>query len=53
VFGVRSSLIADWIEHAPGLAPDGTRSEVPFWTLDFDFVLNPDKSSQQPIKEHQ
>jgi len=41
VFGVRSSLIADWIEHPPGTAPDGTRSEVPFYTLDFDFVLNP------------
>jgi len=41
VFGVRSSLIADWIEHPPGTAPDGTYSEVPFYTLDFDFVLNP------------
>src|SRR5205814_4048645 len=30
VFGVRSSLIADWIEHAPGIAPDGTHSDVPF-----------------------
>jgi len=44
VFGVRSSLIADWVEHPPGIAPDGTRSEVPFYTLDFDFVLNPDAS---------
>jgi len=41
VFGVRSSLIADWIEHPPGPAPDGSRSEVPFYTLDFRFVLNP------------
>lgn len=41
VFGVRSSLIADWIEHAPGETPDGARSDVPFYTLDFDFVLNP------------
>jgi hydroxyquinol 1,2-dioxygenase len=41
VFGVRSSLIADWIEHPPGVAPDGTRSDVPFYTLDFHFVLNP------------
>lgn len=44
VFGVRSSLVADWIEHAPGIAPDGTRSEVPFYTLDFRFVLNPAQS---------
>ncbi len=41
VFGVRSSLIADWIEHAPGTTPDGGNSTVPFYTLDFRFVLNP------------
>ncbi|MDQ0569042.1 hydroxyquinol 1,2-dioxygenase [Variovorax paradoxus] len=40
VFGVRSSLIADWKRHEPGIAPDGTRVEVPFYTLDYDFVLN-------------
>jgi len=39
VFGVRSSLIADWVRHEPGTTPDGTRSAVPFFTLDFDFVL--------------
>jgi len=41
VFGVRSSLVADWLRHEPGPAPDGTQSGVPFYTLDFDFVLNP------------
>ncbi|MDM0066980.1 intradiol ring-cleavage dioxygenase [Variovorax sp. J31P207] len=40
VFGVRSSLIADWKRHNPGPAPDGTRCDVPFYTLDYDFVLN-------------
>ncbi|RKP57763.1 intradiol ring-cleavage dioxygenase [Pararobbsia silviterrae] len=40
VFGVRSTLIADWIEHAPGTAPDGTRFDAPWYSLDFDFVLN-------------
>jgi hydroxyquinol 1,2-dioxygenase len=40
VFGVRSSLVADWVRHAPGLAPDGQPSAVPFTTLDFVFVLN-------------
>jgi hydroxyquinol 1,2-dioxygenase len=40
VFGVRSTLIADWIEHAPGVAPDGTKMDVPFYTLNYDFVLN-------------
>jgi len=41
VFGVRSSLIGDWVRHQAGSAPDGTCLDVPFFTLDFDFVLNP------------
>lgn len=41
VFGVRSSLITNWIEHDAGVAPDGTRMEKPFYTLAYDFVLNP------------
>lgn len=40
VFGVRSSLIADWVRHAPGPTPDGDASTLPFTTLEFDFVLN-------------
>lgn len=43
VFGVRSSLVADWEPHAPGRMPDGHLSEVPFHTLSYDFVLNPAK----------
>jgi hydroxyquinol 1,2-dioxygenase len=45
VFGVRSSLLAPWIEHAPGITPDGATSTVPFYTLHFDFVLNPTGTS--------
>jgi len=41
VFGVRSSLIADWVRHEPGPAPDGTTMKTPFYTLNYDFVLNP------------
>ncbi|CAB3708752.1 intradiol ring-cleavage dioxygenase [Paraburkholderia rhynchosiae] len=41
VFGVRSSLIADWQQHDAGIAPDGTKIDVPYSTLDFTFVLNP------------
>jgi hydroxyquinol 1,2-dioxygenase len=41
VFGVRSSLLADWIRHEPGTAPDGTRRDAPWYSLEFDFVLNP------------
>jgi hydroxyquinol 1,2-dioxygenase len=41
VFGVRPSLVADWIRHEPGVAPDGSRRDAPYWTLDFDFNLEP------------
>jgi hydroxyquinol 1,2-dioxygenase len=40
VFGVRSTLIAPWVRHEPGTAPDGSAMTVPFYTLDYDFVLN-------------
>lgn len=40
VFGVRRSLVADWVRHPAGPAPDGSTLAVPFHTLDFDFVLN-------------
>ncbi len=40
VFGVRSSLVAQWIRHDEGTAPDGKRMNTPFSTLEFDFVLN-------------
>jgi hydroxyquinol 1,2-dioxygenase len=40
VFGVRSSLVAQWKHHEAGTAPDGTSMTTPFSTLEFDFVLN-------------
>ncbi|MEN3291410.1 MAG: hydroxyquinol 1,2-dioxygenase [Burkholderiales bacterium] len=46
VFGVRSTLVADWLRHESGPAPDGTRSNTPFYTLDFDFVLNPEPAAR-------
>src|SRR4051794_4898991 len=39
VFGVRSRLIGPFERHEPGAAPDGTRLDVSFWTMDYDFVL--------------
>lgn len=40
VFGVRASLVANWVRHDRGRTPDGQTSEQPFITLDFAFVLN-------------
>ena len=41
VFGVKGSLIADFVRHEPGTAPDGTEMDKPFYTLNYDFVLAP------------
>ena len=39
VFGVRSSLIGDFVSRPPGTDPDGNRQPHAFHTLNFDFVL--------------
>lgn len=46
VFGVRSTLVAQWVRRAPGTAPDGSRIDTPYYTLDYDFVLNPEGNSR-------
>lgn len=40
VFGVRSSLVTQWEKHAPSATPDRGSSPTPFYTLNFNFVLN-------------
>jgi hydroxyquinol 1,2-dioxygenase len=39
VFGVKTSLVAEFAEHAPGEAPDGRRLDEPWFSLDHDFVM--------------
>ena len=39
VFGVKDSLIGNYIKHASGSAPDGTEMNKPFFTLHYDFKL--------------
>lgn len=41
VFGVRSSLIGQFDKHPAGTAPDGSKQDSAFHTLNFDFVLQP------------
>jgi hydroxyquinol 1,2-dioxygenase len=41
VFGVRSSLIGDYVRHDGGTAPDGTVLAGPFFALRHRFVLAP------------
>lgn len=39
VFGVKESLITPFAKHPAGTAPDGTRIDVPFYTVNYDFRL--------------
>jgi len=39
VFGVKDSLVVDFVRHAPGAAPDGSTMDAPFVTAHYDFVL--------------
>jgi protocatechuate 3,4-dioxygenase beta subunit len=41
VFGVKSSLIAEFPEHPPGTAPDGRVLDGPWNSVQFDIVLEP------------
>jgi hydroxyquinol 1,2-dioxygenase len=41
VFGVRSSLVGDYVHHAAGTEYRGRVIAEPFYTLDFAFVLQP------------
>ncbi|MEM6109338.1 dioxygenase [Mycobacterium sp. 050272] len=39
VFSAQESLKADFVRHEPGVAPDGTKVDEPFVTLDWTFTL--------------
>ena len=39
VFGVKDSLIVEFVEHSAGATPDGGVSLTPFYTAEFNFVL--------------
>jgi hydroxyquinol 1,2-dioxygenase len=39
VFADLDSLVADFVRHEPGIAPDGTAVDEPFVTLDWTFTL--------------
>lgn len=41
VFGVKDSLITTFERHEPGEAPDGRTMDESFYTIAYDFVMNP------------
>lgn len=45
VFGVKESLITTFERHEPGEAPDGRAMDAPFYTIEYDFVMNPTNGS--------
>ena len=44
VYGVKQELITDFKKQPPGIPPTGERSDTPFWTIDYDFVLAPEEA---------
>jgi hydroxyquinol 1,2-dioxygenase len=47
VFGVKRSLVADFVQHQPGVAPDGTYVDELFRTLEWAFTLVPKGTQRQ------
>jgi hydroxyquinol 1,2-dioxygenase len=45
VFGVKESLITEFVRHEPGTAPEGTGLDVPYYTARYDFVLAPSREA--------
>jgi hydroxyquinol 1,2-dioxygenase len=41
VYGVKAPLIVDFVEHPPGIAPNGDKIDSKFYTVKYDFVLQP------------
>lgn len=41
VFGAKRSLVVDFVQHEPGIAPDGSQVDEPFQTMSWTFTLNP------------
>lgn len=40
VFGVKESLITPFAKHPAGTAPDGSKIDVPYYTVNYDFRLS-------------
>jgi hydroxyquinol 1,2-dioxygenase len=39
VFGVKESLVTQFAKHPAGQAPDGTKIDIPYYTVNYDFRL--------------
>jgi hydroxyquinol 1,2-dioxygenase len=41
VYGVKAPLIVDFVENPPGMAPNGETVDMKFYTINYQFVLQP------------
>jgi hydroxyquinol 1,2-dioxygenase len=41
VYGVKAPLIVDFVENPPGMAPNREKMDTRFYTVRYDFVLQP------------
>jgi hydroxyquinol 1,2-dioxygenase len=48
VFGVKDTLIGNFVHHDAGMAPDGKVMAEPYYTFNFDFALAPAKRAPKP-----
>jgi hydroxyquinol 1,2-dioxygenase len=46
VFAVKNSLVVEFKQHQPGIAPDGKRMDKPYCTVQYDFGLVPSRQAQ-------
>jgi hydroxyquinol 1,2-dioxygenase len=51
VYGVKERLIADFVEHPPGKAPNGERIATPYYVVHYDFIMQPDAASSRVAAE--
>jgi hydroxyquinol 1,2-dioxygenase len=46
VFAVKNSLVVEFKQHQPGIAPDGKRMDKPYCTVRYDFGLVPSQQAR-------
>ncbi|SRR5579875_660110 len=51
VFGVKDSLIREYVKKPAGIAPDGRRMDKPYYYLNFDFVMRPAAAQKQRVPQ--
>jgi len=52
VFGVKQSLVGEFVRQEPGTAPDGRTLETPFYVAEFDFTLSPESTNGTSTNGH-